>query len=323
MIINLNSLSGGGGGAGEDTLVRGKLKTQVGLNDSLDYTSPIASGNTVADDIQDISDDINELIQDMRMKKVYYSTTNGEKLGGSIGDTWSAATVVYNSVDDNHNGTITFDRPVLEVPNDTFKEKSNLTGITLSPTITSIGGDSLRETGIYEITIPYNASIGNTAFYGCNNLRRVVFNGANSIGSNAFSFSFRNADYVDFDTTNSTIYQTLEGCLTSGSTLIVGNPKTGVIPEGIETIKSKSIAGYSWLNSITLPSTVTSIQNEAITFMDTITITCHATTPPIMGSWQPIGYSTVTAIYVPADSVDAYKAAEGWSTFADVIEAIQ
>ena len=30
----------------------------------------------------------------------------------------------------------------------------------------------------------------------------------------------------------------------------------------------------------------------------------------------------VTAIYVPAESVEAYKAADGWKNFADKIQAI-
>ena len=50
-------------------------------------------------------------------------------------------------------------------------------------------------------------------------------------------------------------------------------------------------------------------------------ITCFAITPPGLGESVFLGDDNLT-IYVPASSVDAYKAADGWKDYADRIKAI-
>jgi hypothetical protein len=49
-------------------------------------------------------------------------------------------------------------------------------------------------------------------------------------------------------------------------------------------------------------------------------ITCEAITPPELGSYNDL--STVTVVYVPSESVEAYKNATNWSYYSDVIQAI-
>jgi hypothetical protein len=51
--------------------------------------------------------------------------------------------------------------------------------------------------------------------------------------------------------------------------------------------------------------------------------TIHAETPPMIGSNTITGLKNDCVIYVPAASVDAYKAAQYWSERADYIQAIQ
>jgi hypothetical protein len=50
-------------------------------------------------------------------------------------------------------------------------------------------------------------------------------------------------------------------------------------------------------------------------------ITCEATVPPALGLNNYL--SNVTAVYVPAETVDAYKTAANWSDYANVIQPIQ
>lgn len=76
------------------------------------------------------------------------------------------------------------------------------------------------------------------------------------------------------------------------------------------------------LNKLTIPSTLSEIGNYAFDYCTSLqVITSKATTPPTL-------YTNVfravnpTAIYVPAESVETYKAASGWSTYANVIQAI-
>ena len=88
----------------------------------------------------------------------------------------------------------------------------------------------------------------------------------------------------------------------------------------ITRISSFSMDGDRLLTSITLPSTVTALSVFwLIPYL--VSMTCFATTPPQVSS----GLFTDTPIqhiYVPAAAVDAYKAAEGWSDYASIIEAI-
>jgi len=49
---------------------------------------------------------------------------------------------------------------------------------------------------------------------------------------------------------------------------------------------------------------------------------CRATTPPTLGANAFSMVPTNCSIYVPAESVDTYKAASGWSDRANYIQAI-
>lgn len=107
-----------------------------------------------------------------------------------------------------------------------------------------------------------------------------------------------------------------------------------VLPEGLETIDDYTFYD-SKLTSLTIPSTVTYIGSSAfLANEDLRAITCLPTTPPDLGPYEPCfgDGSTITAIYVPAESVDAYKNWtwdgsisnphwNGWSTYADKIVA--
>jgi len=67
---------------------------------------------------------------------------------------------------------------------------------------------------------------------------------------------------------------------------------------------------------------VTSIGNEAFDSCRSLTsVTVEATTPPTL-STDAFNSTNNCPIYVPCDSVDTYKAASGWSTYASRIQAI-
>lgn len=93
------------------------------------------------------------------------------------------------------------------------------------------------------------------------------------------------------------------------------------IPATLSIIPSTCFRNCSNLATIVLPSVVTQINNEAFRFSGLASLTVYATTPPTLGTNALPSASQFQAIYVPAASVDAYKAA--WSTYASVIQAIQ
>ena len=106
------------------------------------------------------------------------------------------------------------------------------------------------------------------------------------------------------------------------------------IPDSVTTIgKYAFYRGYSsYVDSkerIVIGSGITSIGDYAFGTSEKFLnvdneITCKALTPPTLGTNAFYDGTTnyISAIYVPAESVDAYKSATNWSTYASRIQAI-
>ena len=96
------------------------------------------------------------------------------------------------------------------------------------------------------------------------------------------------------------------------------------LPDGLTSIESYAFLHCSALTSITLPASLTSIGLRAFRFCRSLkTVTCLAATPPGLGTDAFENCDALTAIQVPAESVDAYQAASEWSNYADKIVAIE
>lgn len=94
------------------------------------------------------------------------------------------------------------------------------------------------------------------------------------------------------------------------------------IPQSVTSIGEVAFQYCKSLTSVTIPNSVTSIGLAAFHGCTSLTtITCEATTPPTLGSAN--GLSNITAVYVPAESVDAYKNATNWAYYSNVIQSIQ
>ena len=91
----------------------------------------------------------------------------------------------------------------------------------------------------------------------------------------------------------------------------------------ITTLKSFTFSDCTSLTSVQLPSTLTSIEGSAFYNCTSLTeITLDATTPPTLGSGQLSTCSSLEVIFVPEESVTAYRTSEGWKDYADKIWAI-
>lgn len=95
-----------------------------------------------------------------------------------------------------------------------------------------------------------------------------------------------------------------------------------IIPQGISDISLSLCYNCKNLKNVTLPSSVSNIQQYAFQYNDALEeVKILATTPPTITSNSFNG--TDNAIFrVPAESVDLYKSAEIFSTFADKIYPI-
>lgn len=91
------------------------------------------------------------------------------------------------------------------------------------------------------------------------------------------------------------------------------------LPEGIIIIGQNLCDSDTSLTYVDIPSTVTTIRDNAFLFCPLSTVICRATTPPTLGTRVFNGTCT---IYVSDASVNAYKAAANWSTYASQIVGI-
>ena len=200
------------------------------------------------------------------------------------------------------------------------------------------------------ITIPDSVtSIGDDAFYGCVNFKRLnsstdgvlnIPSGVTSIGNDAFAGCSGLTSVVIPDSVTS-IGGAFPNC---------NNLTNVAIGSGVTSIGNSAFVNCRSLSSITIPNSVTSIGNDtfwncynltnvaigsgvtnigdsAFSKCSSLTsVTINASIPPTLSglsvfSSTPIASGTGN-IYVPAESVNAYKAANGWSKHASRIQPI-
>ena len=153
-------------------------------------------------------------------------------------------------------------------------------------------------------------------FYnGCLSLENVTIeNGVDTIGTSAF----RGCSNITSFTFPSTLV-TINGNAFNGCTSV----EEFVLPNGLETIGDAAFSGCGKVTTIDLPSSVESIGASCFQYCGKLaSIIVRATTPPTCGSSILYGSLNTGKIYVPAASVEDYKAASGWSSYANRILAI-
>lgn len=100
------------------------------------------------------------------------------------------------------------------------------------------------------------------------------------------------------------------------------NAKTVEISSGITSIGGYAFNVCTNLVSVTIPDSVTSIGGYAFNACSSLSsITINSSTPPTLSGSLGSGMGNFT-IYVPSASVNTYKAASGWSQYANNIQAI-
>lgn len=108
--------------------------------------------------------------------------------------------------------------------------------------------------------------------------------------------------------------------LTMGATayLSCGSLRRVLIPESTTEIGNQAFNNCSGLQIVVLPATVSSIGAQVFTNnFSTVEYHIKATTPPALANTNAFtGITAKCKIYVPNDSLSAYKAAANWSTYA-------
>ena len=197
----------------------------------------------------------------------------------------------------------------------TFNGCSSLTSITIPEGVTSIGAYAFGEcSSLTSITIPEEVtSIGFAAFDGCSSLTSITIpEGVTSIDQSAFYNCSSLTSITIPEGVTSIEKRVFYKCSSLASI---------TLPNSLISIGTDAFRSCSALSSITIPAGVTNI-DDAFRQCDLKTVTVLAETPPTISSGMFNNCSNLTAIEVPAVSVDAYKAATYWSDYSSYIVAI-
>ena len=149
--------------------------------------------------------------------------------------------------------------------------------------------------------------------------------------TSANTISFGDCDYIYFNanafidfTSLDTIYMPKNYIYASQAPLFADERPLAInFPDDcvVTTINAHTFQNCG-ISAITLPASITTIGAYAFERCTGLrTVTMKSTTPPTLGNYVFIE-CPLWDIYVPAESVEAYKAANGWSDYAAIIKAI-
>ena len=204
----------------------------------------------------------------------------------------------YAFLDCKSLSSITIPDGVTKIEEFTFSYCENLKSIDLPKNLISIGEYAMNQCrNLTSITFPNTLkNIEHSAFYGCASLTSInIPNSVTSIGYEAFAH-----------------------CI--GATSVT-------LSDSITKIERTTFNGCKSLTSITIPKSVTYIEHDAFTNCDSLTeVISLNTTPPTLemnGTAYTTAFSHTTettgTLKVPVEAVNAYKTADGWKDFTNIL----
>ena len=298
--------------------------------------------------------EFNELTQPNN--EIWYTSTDGEIVNPYYANRFGA-TMVSNTYE-NGKGVIRCDSAITKIDveafmgcsrfasmslpegvwtinEDAFSGCSNLRKITLPKSLKCISYAAMRTCGVSEIHISdleaycnidfldKSLSTSYDLFVNGELLTHLIFPESNNIvGYRNFIRCRSLTDVYIHDNVSCIESYAFNQCVNI-SNLYIGN--------NVQSIYPSSFLGCSSLSEVTIPESVQEIGNSAFRSCSNLkSVYCRPLTPPEAFDWSDSDefewrtfedIATDAVIYVPAESVDLYKSASGWSDYADIIVA--
>lgn len=254
--------------------------------------------------------------------QIWYTSTDGEIVTPNDSDVFGA-NIVSNTYE-NNKGVIECDGDITIISG-AFSHQDNLESVVLPNSVATIEG---RE--------------GGGAFVNCPNLVKFSGKYASEDGRclivDGTLVAFAPAELTDYvipddvtvidDVGIFSYCFRLQNIVIPSSVVKIGSGAfvacIGLvsvdIPEGVKSIGASAFFSCSGMTTISIPESVTSIGEWAFTSCESLeSVYCKPTTPPNVGQYM-FEHNSGFYIYVPKESVNAYKSADGWSEYADAIE---
>lgn len=250
--------------------------------------------------------------------------------GSASGTPWGARCIngyveglyVYRDSNKTHlvacssvaNGTIAIADGVISIGDSAFFMCQSLTSVMLPNSVTSIEKYAFYEClSLHSIEISNSVKgIGDCAFMFCSSLTSIeIPNSVTSIGRGAFCFSGLISIIIPDSITS----------ISSGLCQDCRDLNNVEIGASVTTISSYAFSGCTSLSSITIPEGVTKIGSYAFQNCTGLAnITNYAVQPQTIyaSEFKNVNKNTCK-LYVPTASVNAYKAANNWKDFKNIL----
>ena len=214
-----------------------------------------------------------------------------------------------------------------------------MTSIGIKEGTTGLGaGPYCGLTGMTEIVIPSSVDyIGSNPFVGCVNLEKITvpasvthiddyaFRNMTSLKEIIFLGGITEIQRFAFQGCTNLTDITIPSSVVSIENYAFQNCmslKHVSLSEGLQSIRQLSFHECNSLEEITIPASVNTLIGAFLSCENLSTIYVKNPVPPSTDTWDIVfhGCPSMTKIYVPLESVEAYKSAFGWSSHSDMIE---
>lgn len=200
---------------------------------------------------------------------------------------------------------------------DAFSSSKNLKEVVFKGNLTTVGDEAFQGTGIEQIFIPAKWDMGKRVFTSCRELKDAEFEEGRKILPQETFYKCIKLNSVALPESLETIGAAALGDCFSLTQIVVPDNVTTVGEWAFSMLNGPS--GYTQLTTVILGEKVNYIGEQCFAGTSTLEeiYSLNPTPPAMHDGFVPITFSEAT-LYVPENSLEAYKSAAPWSSFSTI-----